>query len=88
MDAVVQHIPTEAKNVIEIVVHIKKDLGHEQRNQVISALRMTNGIVGAEFCPLRNHLVLTRYNKDIFSSQDVLKSFNSLHLEARLIGPI
>jgi hypothetical protein len=88
MNKVVQLIPNEAKNVVEIVLHVKEDLEQEQRSHVVSALEKTEGIIGAEFCPLRNHLVLTKYNKDIFSSQDVLKSFNSLKLEAKLIGPI
>ncbi len=81
-------MPNDAKNAVEIVVYIRKDLGDEQRNHVVSALEQIDGIIGAEFCPLRNHLVLARYNKNIFSSQDVLKSFNSLSLDARLIGPI
>ena len=88
MDQVVQPISNEAKNSVEIVVYIKEDLGEEQRNLVVSALEKTDGIMGVEFCLLRNHLVLARYNNDIFSSQDVLKSFNSQNLEAKLIGPI
>ena len=55
---------------------------------MISALKQTNGIMGAEFCATRNHLVLAKYDKDILSSQDVLKSFNSLKLDAKLVGPI
>jgi cell division protein FtsX len=88
MDSAVQQIPVEAKNVVEIVIYIKADLGDEQRDLVVSALEKSDGIIGAEFCQLRNHLMLAKYDKDIFSSQDVLKSFNSLNLEARLIGPI
>ena len=88
MDQAVQYIPNEARHAVEIVVYISKDLGKEQRNLVVSALEKTNGIIGAEFCPSRNHLVLAKYDKDIFSSQDVLKSFNSLNLDAKLIGPI
>ena len=88
MDMEVQQIHNETKNAVEIVVYIKEDLGEEQRNLVVSALEKTDGIIGAEFCLLRNHLMLTKYDKDIFSSKDVLKSFNSLNLEAKLIGPI
>jgi hypothetical protein len=44
--------------------------------------------MGAEFCLTRNHLMLAKYDKDVMTSQDVLKSFNSLNLEAKLIGPI
>ena len=88
MDMQVQHIPNKVKNTVEIVIYIKKDLAKDQQQQVASFLEQMDGITRVEFCPLRNHLALTKYNKDMFSSQDVLKSFNSLNLEAKLIGPI
>ena len=88
MNQVAQHLPNEEKCAVEIVVYISKDLGDEQQNLVVSALEKTNGIIGAEFCLMRNHLVLAKYDRHMMSSQDVLKSFNSLNLEAKLIGPI
>lgn len=88
MSQVAQLLPAEEKSAVEVVVYIKKDLEEEQQKLVISALERTNGIMGAEFCVMRNHLVLAKYDKDILSSQDVLKSFNSLSLDARLVGPI
>ena len=88
MNLVAEHLPHQAKSAVEVVVYISKDLEDDQRNLVVSALEKTNGIVGAEFCLTRNHLVLAKYDKNILSSQDVLKSFNSLNLDAKLIGPI
>jgi hypothetical protein len=88
MNQVAQHLPAEEKCAVEVVVYIKKDLGEDQQDLVISALEKTDGIIGAEFCVMRNHLVIAKYDKDMLSSQDVLKSFNSLNLDARLIGPI
>jgi len=88
MSQLAQTLPNEDKSAVEIVVYISKDLGGEEQNLVVSALEKTDGIVGAEFCLTRNHLVLAKYDKDVMSSQDVLKSFNSLNLEAKLIGPI
>jgi cell division protein FtsX len=88
MNQVAQHLPNEEKCAVEIVVYISKDLGDEQQNLVVSALEKTNGIIGAEFCLMRNHLVLAKYDRNMMSSQDVLKSFNSLNLDAKLIGPI
>lgn len=88
MNQVARHLPAEEKCAVEVVVYIKKDLGEEQQGLVISALEQTNGIMGAEFCVMRNHLVVAKYDRNILSSQDVLKSFNSLNLEARLVGPI
>ena len=90
MDQVVQHVstPALAKNAVEIVVHIKETLDEAQRNNVVTALEGAQGIIGAEFCPLRYHLVVARYDREAISSQDVLKAFNALNVEARLIGPI
>lgn len=88
MNQVTQHLPDEEKCAVEVVLYISKDLGNEQRDLVVSALEKTDGIMGAEFCLTRNHLMLAKYDKDVMTSQDVLKSFNSLNLEAKLIGPI
>ena len=88
MNQVAQHLPDQEKCAVEVVVYISKDLGDEQQNLVVSALEKTDGIMGAEFCQMRNHLVLAKYDRNMLSSQDVLKSFNSLNLEAKLIGPI
>jgi hypothetical protein len=88
MNQVAQILPNDEKCLVEVVVHISNDLGEEQRSLVVTALEKTDGIIEAEFCPSRNHLVLAKYDKDVFTSQDVLKSFNSMDLEARLIGPI
>ena len=88
MNQAAHNLPNEEKRAVEVVIYISKELGGEQQNLVVSALEKTDGIIGAEFCPTRNHLLLAKYDKDIFSSQDVLKSFNSLNLEAKLIGPI
>ena len=88
MNQVAQHLPDQEKCAVEVVVYISKDLGDDQQNLVVSALEKTDGILGAEFCQMRNHLVLAKYDRNMLSSQDVLKSFNSLNLEAKLIGPI
>jgi len=90
MDQVVDHMPIldEAKNAVEIVVHVSENLEDRQRNNLIVALEKEDGIVSAEFCPLRYHLMLVRYDRDQYSSQDVLSAVGAQKLQARLIGPI
>jgi hypothetical protein len=90
MDQVVQEMPTlkEARNAVEIVVHISESLEEGQRKNLVSALEKEDGIVSAEFCPLRYHLMLVRYDRNQYSSQDVLNAVDAQHLQARLIGPI
>ena len=90
MDQVVQNMPIldEAKNVVEIVVHVSENLEGMQRNNLVVALEKEDGIVSAEFCPLRYHLMLVRYDRDQYSSQDVLGAVSAQKLQARLIGPI
>jgi hypothetical protein len=90
MDQLVQNMPAleEAKNAVEIVVHVSENLEERQRNNLVVALGENDGIVSAEFCPLRYHLMLVRYDKDMYSSQDVLSAFGAQRLQARLIGPI
>jgi hypothetical protein len=90
MDQVVHDMPTlnVAKNTVEIVVHISESLDDAQRNNLVVALEQNNGIVSAEFCPLRYHMILVRYDRDQYSSQDVLNAVSDRKLQARLIGPI
>ena len=78
----------EAKNTVEIVVHISENLDDVQRNNLLVALEQNAGIVSAEFCPLRYHLMLVRYDRDQYSSQDALRAVSDQKLQARLIGPI
>jgi hypothetical protein len=90
MDMVVENMPIldEAKNAVEIVVHISENLEDMQRNSLVVALENEDGIVSAVFCPLRYHLMLVRYDRDQYSSQDVLGAVSAQKLQARLIGPI
>jgi hypothetical protein len=88
MNQVAQRLPNVEKSAVEIVVYISKYLGDEERNLVVSALEKTDGIIGVEFSLMRHHLVLAKYDRDMLSSQDVLKSFNALNLDAKLVGPI
>jgi len=90
MDQVVQDkaVVNETKDAVEIVVHISESLENEQRNSLVSALEKKEGIFSAEFCPLRYHLMLVRYDRHQHSSQDVLSAVGAQNLQARLIGPI
>ena len=78
----------EPANTVEIIVHITETLGEERRRDLVSALEAEDSIVSAEFCPLRYHLMLVRYDRDVASSQDVLSSVLSQNYKARLIGPV
>jgi hypothetical protein len=90
MNQVVQEMPTlnVARNTVEIVVHVSESLDDAQRNNLVAALQQNDRIVSAEFCPLRYHLMLVRYDRDQYSSQDVLNAVSDQKLQARLIGPI
>jgi len=90
MDQVVHDMPTlnVAKNTVEIVAHISESLDDVQRNNLVVALEQNDGIVSAEFCPLRYHLMLVRYDRDQYSSKDILNAISDRKLQSRLIGPI
>ena len=88
MEQAINAIENEPQHTVEIVVHITEKLGEERRIGLVTALGRTEYIVSAEFCPLRYHLILVRYNRDKFSSQEVLASVKGQNYNARLIGPI
>ena len=88
MGQVSHSIESEPDHTVEIVVHITETLGAPQRENLVSALEDSGGITTAEFCPLRYHLMLVRYDRDLYSSQDVLDRVTSQNVSARLIGPL
>ena len=81
-------IESEPDHSVEIVVHITETLEEQRREDLVTALEESSGITTAEFCPLRYHLMLVRYDRDLYSSQDVLERVTSQNVNARLIGPV
>jgi phosphoribosyl-ATP pyrophosphohydrolase len=88
MGQALHSIESEPDNTVEIVLHITETLGEERRGDLVAALQENDGITTAEFCPLRYHLMLVRYDRDLDSSQDVLARVTSQNVKARLIGPV
>jgi hypothetical protein len=90
MNQALHHMPTlnEAKNEVEIVVHVSENLEDQQRRNLLAALEREDGIVSGEFCNLRYHLMLVRYDRGLYTSQDVLRAVRAQKIHASLIGPI
>ena len=88
MGQALHSIENEPDHTVEIVVHITENLGEQQRGNLVAALEGNGGITAAEFCPLRYHLMLVRYDRELYSSQDVLNRVRSQNVNARLIGPV
>ena len=88
MGQALHSIESEPEHTIEIVVHITETLGEQRRGDLVAALEDNDGITTAEFCPLRYHLMLVRYDRDLYSSHDVLDRVTSQNVDARLIGPV
>ena len=88
MGQALHSIESEPDRTVEVVVHITENLGEQRRGDLVSALEDSGGIATAEFCPLRYHLMLVRYDRDLYSSQDVLNRVTSQNVNARLIGPV
>ena len=88
MGQALHSIENEPDTTVEIVVHITETLGEQRRGDLVAALEDNGGISTAEFCPLRYHLMLLRYDRDLYSSQDVLNRVKAQNVNARLIGPV
>ena len=88
MGQALHSIASQPDHSVEVIVHISENLGGQDRGKLTRALEQDSGILSAEFCPLRYHLMLVRYDRDSYSSQDVLQCVRSQQLTARLIGPV
>ena len=88
MTNVAYQMNKEQQQEVEIVVHIDEDLGETQRGDLVDYLSSTDGVSTAEFCPLRNHLMLVQYDRNRVSSLDIIHRVSSKAVNAQLIGPI
>jgi len=88
MEQVDYSINQEPQRNVEIIVHVDETLGETQRGDLTGYLASTEGISSVEFCPLRYHLMLVQYNRDLVNSQDVLGRVLSRDIHAELIGPV
>ena len=77
-----------AINNVEIVVHINQTLDGITRNGLQAAIVEENGVFSAEFCMLRNHLLLVQYDRRKLNSRDVLSKVVAQNLSAQIVGPI
>ena len=73
-------------DTIEVVVHFSENLKNRQRKNMVATLEKEDGIVSAEFCPLRYHLMLVRYDIHMYSSLGLLASVRSQNVKARLMA--
>jgi hypothetical protein len=73
---------------VEIIVHIDEMLGETKRAELANALEGIEGIWSAEFCPLRWHLMLINYDREVLNSQEVLTGVVTNTIHAELSGPV
>jgi chromatin segregation and condensation protein Rec8/ScpA/Scc1 (kleisin family) len=88
MEQAISSIAVEPEHIIEIVVHITDALEEQQRMNFVAALENDERISAVSFFPTRCHLMLVKYDRDHYSSQDVLASIESRKVSAKLVGPI
>jgi hypothetical protein len=81
-------IEVEPEHTVEIVVHITETLEGQQRQGFVAALENDDRITAITFCPTRCHLLLVKYDRNRYSSQDVLASIKSHKINAKLVGPV
>ena len=81
-------IQQDPAHTVEIIVHVDETLDEPGRADLVNSLQDINGISSAEFCPLRYHLMLINYDKNMLNSQEVLTGVVAQNIHAELIGPV
>ena len=81
-------IQQDPAHTVEIIVHVDETLDEPGRADLINSLQDISGISSAEFCPLRYHLMLINYDRNILNSKDVLTGVVAQNVHAKLIGPV
>jgi hypothetical protein len=67
---------------------MSKTLEEQQRLDFIAALEDDDRIYSVSFCPTGCHPMLVKYDRDHYSSQQVLASIESQKVNAKLVGPV
>jgi len=88
MEQAIPVIEFEPEHIVEVVVHVTETLEEQQRLDFVAALENDERIYSVNFCPTRCHLVLVKYDRNRYSSQDVLAGIESQKVTARLVGPV
>jgi len=88
MEQAIPVIELESEHIVEIVVHVTETLEEKQRLNLVAALENDDRIFSVNFSPTRCHLMLVKYDRNRYSSQDVLASIESQKVKARLVGPV
>ena len=88
MGAVAYNLQQYPAHHVEIIVHVDEMLGETKRADLVNTLEGIEGIRSAEFCPLRWHLILINYDKQVLNSQEVLTGVVANNIHAELIGPV
>jgi hypothetical protein len=88
MEQAISVMEAESGHTVEIVVHITETLEGQQRLDFVGELENDDRITSITFCPTRCHLLLVKYDRNRYSSQDVLASIKSHNINARLVGPV
>jgi len=88
MEQALRNIAVEPEHIVEIVVHVTETLEEQQRVNFLAALETDDRIFSVDFSTTRPHLLLVKYDRNRYSSQDVLASIESLQVNAQLIGPV
>lgn len=78
----------EGSRPVEIVIHLNERLDPEQRTRLVEAITTGNEVCSAEFCQLRDHLMLVRYDRKKINSLGVLNRIARQRFRAQLVGPI
>jgi hypothetical protein len=79
----------KTNNSIEIVIHINETLDGATRKLLQAAiLEKDNGMLSAEFTPLRYHLLVVQYDRKKLNSRGALAIVMAQSLAAQLVGPI
>ena len=88
MGNVAYNLHQHRQHHVEIIVHIDENWGSPGAAILWIRWEEMDGIKSAEFCPLRYHLMLVNYDREVLSSQEVLTGVVSQNIHAELIGPV
>ena len=88
MEQAIPITDVKPEHTVENVAHITGTIEVPQRLNYIDELEDDHRISSVSFCTKRRHLLLVKYDRNRYSSQDVLAGIKARKMPAVLVGPV
>ena len=73
-------------NLVDIAIHIKENVSHDDREEIQDTIRGMNGVVVATSRDEAPHFIMIGYDPELIASSEIIKFVNRRGLHGQIVG--